>query len=66
MARGYALSHGENLQGNNSSFAKSLALDFEIHMWEPRVLLQWRRLPQEKQQWYSCDEEPQEQQKTPQ
>ncbi len=29
MARGYALSHGENLQGNNSSFAKSLALDFE-------------------------------------
>ncbi len=29
MARGYALSHGEDLQGNNSSFAKSLALDFE-------------------------------------
>ncbi|WP_096437691.1 hypothetical protein [Alteribacter populi] len=29
MARGYVLSHGENLQGNTSSFAKSLALDFE-------------------------------------
>ncbi len=29
MARGYALAHGENLQGYNSSFAKSLAPDFE-------------------------------------
>ncbi len=29
MARGYALAHGKDLQGNNSSFAKSLALDFE-------------------------------------
>ncbi len=62
MARGYALSHGENLQGNNFSFAKSLGLILR----EPRVLLQWRRLLQEKQQWSFCDEEPQEQQKTPQ